>query len=311
MATSKPIDLQTMTINGVKAMSPKDIADTFGVDFVGVYTNPTLLEWRAGTTYHIFGTSSALGEQSHQEYMQKGNFIIWGTTRGDHWHILLPCIDGKFIPPGSLTVEQYKPFLSRQGHAGVERIVAEYNTQSRLTDMLKQIIPVTLVGQNIDFNVLSAPADPAYPKGKEVRFLDDYIRELNRVYSLLDILGKKTNRIANGKDVLHYVIGSPLKNVEGEDILRYMLMQSAQAGQWQPFIIDVPHLTDTKKRTASEYLKSVKQIDTSNTGTMVEANLSFGVAKAMRGNLGLPIEYDNKLVVVPSQTFVEYIAQRR
>lgn len=311
MSTHKPIDLQAMDIDQVKAMSPKEIADVFDVNFVGVFTDPTPQEWMAGTTYHIFGTSSALSEQSHKEQMEKGNFIIWGNTKEGHWHILLSCIDGKFIPPGSLTVEQYKPFLSRSDYGGMERVVAEYNTQSRLTDLLKRVIPAELVGQNIEYKLLKKPAKPAYPTGNEVAYLDDYTRELNKIYSLTDILGKKVETVAKGRSIEHYVVGSPLENSEGEDILGHMLMNSAKAGKWQPFIIDVPHLKDTDIKTATEYLKEIEQINPLDTGGMMEAGILFGIARAKHGSFALPTQHDNKVIVVPSQEFVEYIAQKK
>ena len=47
--------------------------------------------------------------------------------------------------------------------------------QAELTKLGKEIIPVELVGQNASYGILKQPVKPAYPKGNEVRYSDDYI----------------------------------------------------------------------------------------------------------------------------------------
>ena len=106
-------------------------------------------------------------------------------------------------------------------------------------------------------------------------------------------------------------MGSPLNNSESENILAYMLINSARAGEWQPFIIDVPHLTDTPIKTAREYLERVESISPQCNKGMMDGGILFGMAVAKRGGLALPIERDNKVVVVPSQAFAEYVAQKK
>ena len=81
--------------------------------------------------------------------------------------------------------------------------------------------------------------------------------------------------------------------------------------QGKPFVIDVPHLTDTKIATAEGYLKSVEAISSRYNKGMIDGGILFGLAVAKRGGLALPIEHDNKVIVVPSQAFVEYVAQRK
>lgn len=172
------------------------------------------------------------------------------------------------------------------------------------------IIPLELVGRNLTYHHLRSPAKPAYPRGDEVKYTDDFLLRLNEQYPIKDILGKQIETLAQRKGLEHFVMDSPLQNTEGEDVLAYMLINSAQAQRWQPFIIDVPNLTNTSIQTANEYLQEIaKKTPESNRG-MVEGGLLFGLAMAKRDQLALPIEYDNKVIVLPSQEFVRYIAQK-
>lgn len=183
--------------------------------------------------------------------------------------------------------------------------------QSELTTLRKQIIPAELVGQNSGYELLKQPSEPTYPQGDEVRYSDDYITRLNDTYSLNDVLGEKAEELAQRKGLAQFVLGSPLKNSEGESILAYMLINSAQAGEWQPMVIDVPQLTDTQIATAKEYLERVEVISPRYNKGMIEGGILFGMSVAKRGGLALPVEHDNKVIVVPSQSFVEYIAQQK
>ncbi len=182
----------------------------------------------------------------------------------------------------------------------------------KLTRQGKEIIPVELVGKNADYEVLTQhPINPDYPQGKEVRYSDDYLVRLNQTYSLNEVLGNYAKNIAQRKGLERFVMGSPLKNSEGERILAYILINSAQAESWQPFIIDVPRLTDTPIQTAKKYLEDVERISPDYNKRMNEGGILFGLAVAKRGGLALPTEHDNKVVVVPSQTFLEYAAQQK
>lgn len=181
----------------------------------------------------------------------------------------------------------------------------------KLTGLGKDIIPAELVGQNIDYRILGKIAKPAYPNGEEVRYSDDYVCSLNRIYSLDEVLGVHVENIAQRRGLERFVMDSPLQNNEGEYILARMLISSAQAGQWQPFIIDVPCLTDTSIATAEDYLKKIESISPDYHRGMADGGVLCGIAIAKRGGLVLPIEYDNKVVVVPTQAFLEYTAKKK
>jgi hypothetical protein len=185
--------------------------------------------------------------------------------------------------------------------------------QTEVTRSGKKVIPIELVGKNIDYRILKNPKKPAYPDGNEVMYSDDYLARLNSTYSLNDVLGERVKDIAdrNSRDIAHLVMGSPLNNSEGEDVLAYMLINSAQSGLWQPFIIDVPKLTDSQIQTAKEYLERVESISPTYNKGMIDGGLLFGLSVAKRGGLALPIEHENNVIVVPSQKFVEYCAMKK
>jgi len=181
----------------------------------------------------------------------------------------------------------------------------------QLTELGKDVIPLELVGTNAEYRTLRVPYTPAYPDGTEGIFSDAYLARLNDVYPFAEILGDSESGLAKRKGVERFVFGSPLKNIEGEKILAYMLINSAQAGIWQPMVIDVPKLTDTQITSAARYLELVNQISPSYNKGMIDGGILFGLAVAQRGELALPIAFDNKVIAVPSQSFVEYIAQQK
>ena len=55
---------------------------------------------------------------------------------------------------------------------------------AELTKLGKEIIPAELVGQNASYQVLQQPKKPAYPRGDEARYSDDFLARLNGLYSL-------------------------------------------------------------------------------------------------------------------------------
>lgn len=180
--------------------------------------------------------------------------------------------------------------------------------QNELIELGKEIIPVELVGQNANYNVLTQPVNPAYPKENEARYSDDYVSRLNETYSIDEVLGEYVKKIAQRKELDRFLMGSPLNNIEGERTLAHILINSAQANSWQPFIIDVPHLIDVSIQTGKEYLQRIDGV--SNFGK-VQAGILFGLKVAKNGGFALPTEYENKVIVVPSQRFIEYVAQQK
>lgn len=172
----------------------------------------------------------------------------------------------------------------------------------------KAIIPVNLVGQNIDCRVLKKPARGAYPNGKEVIYSDDYVRRLNETYPLNKVLGENVKDIANKRGLEKFVMDSPLQNSEGEDILAFMLINSAQAESWQPFIVDVARLRDTEIKTAREYIQSIEESDDLG---KIHAGILFGLKVAKNGQFASVTEYEGKIISIPSQSFVEYVAEQR
>ncbi len=180
--------------------------------------------------------------------------------------------------------------------------------QIESTRMGKEIIPIELVGQNVDYRVLKDPQTPSYPPGDEVRYSDDYLARLIENYPLKDVLGERIVAIAKRSfdGLAHFVMGSPLNNSEGEDILAFMLINSALAGLWQPYVMDVPKLTDTQIQTARGYLESVEKISPDYNRGMIQGGVLFGLSVAKRSGFALPTEFENKVIVVPSQEFVRY-----
>ena len=65
-----------------------------------------------------------------------------------------------------------------------------------LTKLGKEIIPIELVGRNASYTVLKDPVKPAYPKGYEMRYSDDYLSRLNETYPIDEILGEYIENMA-------------------------------------------------------------------------------------------------------------------
>jgi hypothetical protein len=114
------------------------------------------------------------------------------------------------------------------------------------------------------------------------------------------------------KSIYSYVMGSPLEDYEGEKILAYILIESANANQWQPFIINVPFLKDSDGiKTAKQYLDAVERIKKTDCCCYADKRIFFGLSVAKRGELVMPIEYKNNAIIIPSQKFLEFIIEKQ
>ena len=184
---------------------------------------------------------------------------------------------------------------------------------AELTKLGKEIIPAELVGQKASYQVLQQPKKPAYPRGDEARYSDDFLERINGLYSLDELLGSRREGISAGNwnDLNYFTMGSPLENTEGEQILNDILYNSSHAGSWQPKVIDVSALTDTQIKSAEEYLEAVAKISPRYNKGMIDGGALFGISNAQRGGFVLPTKLENKVIVLPSQAFIEYIAQQR
>ncbi len=177
----------------------------------------------------------------------------------------------------------------------------------------REVIDTNLVGKGIEYRVLKEPKELAYPNGDEVRYHDLYLTRLNQLFSIDDVLGSKKDDIKKRKfdSAMGILVNSPLQNMEGEGVLARILINSSMADLWQPFTINVPRLTDTSTSTAKEYLERVDQMDSSYNIGKINAGILFGLYMAKKGGFVLPIGYDNKVIVVPTQKFVEYCAKKK
>lgn len=284
-------NLENMTVEKIRDMAPQEIADLFDVSFVGVIIEPTPQEWRSATTYHIFGSNGcALSEKSHKTHLARNNdFIIFGKDN-QYSRILLSVIDGKFVPPGELTVEQYKPFLSQSGFDFLERDVAQYNFQKQLTILLKEVIPKELVGQEARLH--------------DGKYVDSYLIKLNNNYPLDEVLGTRKEEISKGTNLGFYVMDSPTRYAEAESVLGSILFNSAHAGLWQPKLISC---TDEIK--AKSYLDGIN-LYSAEIGGRLEEGLQFGINRAQNCGFVFTNIVGSDIVVSPSQQFAEYCIQR-
>ena len=148
----------------------------------------------------------------------------------------------------------------------------------KLTRLGKEVIPVELVGQSASYQVLQQPKKPAYPRGNEARYSDDYLAGINGTYSLDNILGQHKDGIKEGNwnGLNHFTMGSPLENSEAE-----------------------------------EYLKTIAETRRTYNKGMIDGGVIFGISVAQRGRFVLPTKLENKVIVLPSQEFVEYCIQKQ
>jgi len=144
---------------------------------------------------------------------------------------------------------------------------------------------------------------------------DGYIARLNQIpaYSLVEILGTRLAGISKGHaPFLGYLTSdSPLQCTEAEQVLDSILYRSAGAKLWQPKIIDVPALVDTQIKTAEEYLKEVEaRAENDYSRGRMDGGLVFGIGIAKKGGFVKTTRLDEKVIVIPSQSFVEYCAAK-
>ena len=202
----------------------------------------------------------------------------------------------------------------------------------QLTKSGYPVIPPGLVGQKVDYKVLKEPARPEYPGVDEVRYSDAYTRKLNEIYSLDDILGESREDLEELDQVEKLIDLFPfeeeLEGASGLGIVGLLLNNSAIAGLWQPFIIDVSYLPDSylrclnpKKpiRSAEEYIESVEALRAQygrgvaerrlvQQGVIITDIVHYELSDVKERGLGLLTVHDTKVIALPSQKLVEYFA---
>jgi len=182
----------------------------------------------------------------------------------------------------------------------------------------KDLISSELAGKNIEYKILKDAIDPAHPKADEVRYSDKYISRLNELYPVNEIFGEDIDAVARGNGVAQYMNNILIKNhhnipaIHGKVLLEVILTISANAKQWQPYIFDISNSKNLGEiTTAHHYLDKVEKIDSKYRINSEDGLLMCGLAVAKHNNLAIPTVYQNKIIVVPSQTFVEYIANHK
>jgi len=143
---------------------------------------------------------------------------------------------------------------------------------------------------------------------------DAYMNKLNEVYSLKELLEGEKIGIAKGAitALTHSAMGTSLQNREGELVLNAILRESAKAGIWQPYRIDVELLPDTKIKTAAEYLRRVNAIRPDyDKRTSEDVGMIFGIAVAERNNFVKALDFKDEVIVLPTQEFVEYCQPKK
>ncbi|MBI4176053.1 MAG: hypothetical protein HY518_02535 [Candidatus Aenigmarchaeota archaeon] len=146
---------------------------------------------------------------------------------------------------------------------------------------------------------------------REGTYSDAYLARINAQYPLGEILGERKAGIANGSltDLFHFTMGSPLNVTEAENTLSAILYSSANKDLWQPWIIngsklDAPHISN-----AAQFLEAVEKRGTYRTG-MVDEGPVFGTSLAKIGGFVYPTLFENNVIIMPSQKFVDYCALR-
>ena len=135
-----------------------------------------------------------------------------------------------------------------------------------------RVIPKELFGKNA---TLSA----------EKGYNDDYLNELNRFYSLDEILGKRKEGMLRKEwnAFTSLTMNSPAHNSEAEDILNMVLYNSAKKGAWTAYLYN--H-SEPDRCIKNEWAKPINM--------------------AERAGLILVRPFEKNVVSVPSQYFIDY-----
>ena len=157
-----------------------------------------------------------------------------------------------------------------------------------------QIIPIELVGMNASLS--------------KDQYNDTYLTMINNEYPINDILGRRMKKAAErDESTLNGLIsGSPLANIDGLNILRGILINSAQAGMWQPEIIEkiiLKHFGHTVEDCLLDIKKDATPTDETNT-----SNYNAGARLTRSRGLMLPTSYMDNLILLPSQEAIELFA---
>ncbi len=147
---------------------------------------------------------------------------------------------------------------------------------------------------------------------QKIKYSDDYLNKLNEKYSLKRLLGKIIDEVTlENARYLGYFTKKALNNSDAEDILKGILIQSAKIRIWNSKIMNFSKLAFSRIRSADEYLDAiVNNISIYEFGKSRSSTVS-GISIAHKEGFVLLSKYENSVIIIPSQKFVEYCFEKK
>ena len=169
----------------------------------------------------------------------------------------------------------------------------------------KAYIPHNRIGRNAKLEVAT--------------YVDDYLRRLNRLYPVGETLGEHQEGVARGNPeaLTRFTRGAiPVEYTypEGERILSSILVRSAHAEKWQPDITDVllvERVRGLAAGTPREYHRAAANGRYEKVGLFDKESLLGTKGLVDNGVVKMAKSLDQKVIIIPTQAFVEYCASRR
>lgn len=172
----------------------------------------------------------------------------------------------------------------------------------------KEVIPEGLVGRNMTYQFLREAVDRNHPTASEERYSDDYLKRLNEAHPFADIFRGRERQTGDEPKELRQFVANRLGSFDGESVLESVLMRSFEANSWQPYIFGLSKVEGLKIEEAQAKLISPSGPDYFINTSMFKQRDLFGIALAKKYKFVFVSAYKDKIIVIPSQMFVECLS---
>lgn len=168
----------------------------------------------------------------------------------------------------------------------------------------KEVIPEGLVGRNMTYQFLREAVDRNHPTASEERYSDDYLKRLNEAHPFADIFRGRERQTGDEPKELRQFVANRLGSFDGESVLESVLMRSFEVTSWQPYIFGLP---DKIGEIQAKLINPSGPDYFINTPMFKHGDL-FGIALAKKYKFVFVSAYKDKIIVIPSQMFVECLS---
>ncbi len=179
----------------------------------------------------------------------------------------------------------------------------------QLEGRTRTVIPNNLVGTNRRVITLREAVSQNYSADSEIEYSDGYLKELNAMYPFASIFQTEDSGRGNDSRELRHFVANMLGSFTGKSILESVLRRSFEVKRWHPYILGLSNMEYLERVKILTKFLSPGSFDYFTGPSNKQRDLS-GVALAKKNGLVFVSAYSAKMIVIPSQNFIESLCCR-